>query len=283
MPEKILQDDQLDKQLLETGFAVVSFLNQKETSALVDFFYQHHPNGVSGFYATAHSHDIAFRNRMNDEIKKNFQRAIGNYFHKCTALGGSFVVKSNTQKERLHPHQDWNIVDEEQHRSFNIWVPLVDLTEKNGTIRVMPGSHRWVKNYRGPNIPDLSESAQEQIWQRMTPLYMKAGEALIYDHRLFHASDSNTTDELRIATVFGIIPERAQMLYYYGNGKQVEIYKSSANFFLNENMQKGNLILQKVNTVQLPVVSFSQFLQLEETSVNRVKKTGLFNFIRRLF
>jgi hypothetical protein len=247
---KILKDDVLDKELYKNGFVVGSFLNQNETKQLVNFFYKNHPARIDGFYASAHAQDIPFRNKMNDEIKAVFTSAIKKYFHECTPLGGSFVVKSNTMKDRLMPHQDWNIVDEEKFRSFNIWVPLVDLTEKNGAIKIMRGSHRWVKNFRGPNIPDDFQNFHEQIWNKMTPLFMKAGEALIYDHRLFHASDPNTTDILRVAAVFGIIPSEAQMFYYCGNNGNVEIYNSSVDFFLKENIQNGPAILKKVSTIE---------------------------------
>lgn len=250
MQQKILRDDGLDKKLLADGLVVVPFLSQQETSHLIDFFYKHHPSEPNGFYATAHVQDIEFRNRMNDEIKYVFSKAVKEYFHQCSALGGSFVVKSNKQKERLHPHQDWNIVDEEKYRSFNIWVPLLDLNEKNGVIRALPGSHRWIKNYRGPGIPDRFQKFNQQIWERMVPLFMKAGEALIYDHRLFHASDPNTTDVLRIAAVFGIIPNGAQMYHYCGNNDNVEMYESNLDFFLKENIQNGPSILNKVLTVE---------------------------------
>lgn len=243
MPQKILQNTALDKQLLKEGYVVVPFLNEDEVKQLVDFFHTNHPQGINGFYATAHVPDIGFRQKMNEYIKGVFQRAIDENFDDCRPLGGSFVVKSSSQTERLHPHQDWNIVDENKYRSFNIWVPLVDLTSKNGIIKVTPGSHRWTKTYRGPNLPDIFDQVHESIWDNMKPLHMKAGEALIYDHRLFHASDPNTTDQLRIAAVYGIIPNEASMYYYFGNEEKVEIYESSPDFFLNEDIQRGPEIL----------------------------------------
>lgn len=222
---------------------VVPFLGAEAVKQLKGYFLDNHPQGVNGFYATAHSPDTAFRQRMNDRIMQAFKEPIAKYFTGCRPLGGSFVVKSKENTSRLHPHQDWNIVDEDRYRSFNIWVPLVDLTEKNGAIRVMPRSHRWVRNFRGPNIPDAFTNVQEDIWKKMKPLHMKAGEALIYDHRLFHASDPNTTDELRVAAVFGIIPEDAQMFYYFGRDGKVEVYESSVEFFMTGDIQKGPEIL----------------------------------------
>jgi hypothetical protein len=252
MSQRILSDDHLDRSLLKEGYVVVPFLDAEAVSGLKTFFLENHPQGVSGFYATAHATDIAFRQRMNDRIKEAFAGPIARYFAGCKALGGSFVVKSKENTSRLHPHQDWNIVDEDKYRSFNIWVPLVNLNERNGAIRVMPRSHGWVRNFRGPNIPDAFTNVQEDNWKKMKPLHMKAGEALIYDHRLFHASDPNTTDELRVAAVFGIIPEEAQMFYYFGRDGKVEVYESSVEFFMTGDIQKGPETLTHASTMKDP-------------------------------
>ncbi len=247
---KILKNNELDAKLLNRGYVVVPFLSAAQVKNLSEFFYENHPQVIPGFYATAHVTDIDFRKKMNSKIKEVFSEAIEAYFVNCEALGGSFVVKSNLQKERLHPHQDWNIVDESQYRSFNIWVPLVDLSEANGAIRVLPESHLWGLNYRGPNIPESNPHKIEHIWNEMQTLLMKAGEALIYDHRLYHASYPNQLDTLRLATVFGIKPKEADMFYYYGEGEKVGVYRSSVDFFMEGNIQEGPLVLKKLGQVR---------------------------------
>ena len=252
--QQILKDSALDEALLTQGFVVVPFLDSRQVQELLHFFEDNHPSAIPGFYATAHCADIAFRKKMNDQIQTVFAPSIENYFQQCRPLGGSYVVKSKTQEERLQPHQDWNIVDETKHRSFNIWVPLVDLNPQNGAIRVLPGSHMWLENYRGPQIQDSLFESNELIWQHMTTLQMKAGEALIYDHRLYHASYPNQTSELRIATVFGIIPENAEMYYYFGNENSVDVYQSNLEFFMEGDIQKGPALLKKVKTIEAPLV-----------------------------
>jgi hypothetical protein len=81
--------------------------------------------------------------------------------------------------------------------------------------------------------------------RKLKPLHMKAGEALIYDDRLFHASDPNITDELRLAAVSGIIPQEAQVLYYFGREGKVDVYESSVEFFMTGDIQKGPEVLRK--------------------------------------
>ncbi len=254
--QQILSNIALDQTLATEGFVVVPFIAEAQVLELRDYFTANHAAAIPGFYATAHSTDITFRKKMNAQIKSVFEKPIAELFQNCTALGGSYVVKSKAQEERLHPHQDWNIVDETAYRSFNIWVPLVDLNQNNGAIRVAPASHLWVDSFRGPNIPDCLAEFNETIWQQMKTLEMKAGEALIYDHRLYHASFPNHTDEPRIATVFGIVPKDAQLFYYFGNGATVDVYKSSLDFFMEGNIQNGPETLQKVQTINAPIFQF---------------------------
>ncbi len=285
---QILNDKQLDLILSDEGYVVVSFLEMEDVKTLIDFFYENHPTEIPGFYATAHSSDIQFRNKMNNKIKDVFANSINQFFNNCSALGGSYVVKSKLQEERLHPHQDWSIVDETKFRSFNIWVPLVNLYENNGSIRVVSGSHLWVDNYRGPNIPDYFSEYNDKIWEHMQTLNMKAGEALIYDHRLFHASFPNKTDQLRVATVFGIIPNEAQMFYYFGDGNEVDVYESSVEFFMEGNIQKGPEILKKIKRITAPLVNIKKLpIFIEKLSVNKkenqTKNFDFMSWVKKIF
>jgi hypothetical protein len=201
-------------------------------------------------YATAHVSDIEFRIKMNEFIKEKFQKSIDEYFNNCNPLGGSFIAKGKGERGTLHPHQDWNIVDEQHFRSFNIWVPLVNLHEKNGAIRIEPGSHLWDFNYRSANIGFAYPEKEQGLWKSMLRLDMKAGEALIYDHRLIHASGNNETDEIRLACVYGIIPNGAQMFYYHKNEQgNIDVYESNPDFFLYGNIFEGPKGLHKVDSI----------------------------------
>lgn len=248
--QNILKSTELDKMLLTNGFVVVPFLTEKEVDDLVTFYFANHSSSKEGMYATAHVPDIAFRMKMNDFIKKVFSRAIDEYFEHCNPLGGSFIAKGKGAKGTLQPHQDWNIVDEDLFRSFNIWVPLVDLNEKNGAIKILPQSHSWLKTYRSANIGSIFQDFNDLLWEKTLPLYMKKGEALIYDHRLLHASSENVSDELRLAAVYGIIPSEAEMYYYHKvDDSRVEVFESNPDFFLYGNIFDGPKGLKSHKTI----------------------------------
>ena len=233
--------------LRNQGYHIVPFLTDKEVKILSDFFYINHAQLPDGMYASSHAPDFAFRKKMNEEIKRVCKRAVEVTFQSATPLGATFMVKSKGENGSLHPHQDWNIVDETQFNSYNIWLPLVDVNEENGTLLILPNSHKLFDNIRGLNIPSSFEKVEKEIWQYLVPINMKTGEALVYDHRLLHASGINKTNIPRLVVVYGLIPSQASMRYYYGRDGMIEEYDCTADFYFNETITNGpgNLTMLK--------------------------------------
>ena len=77
---------------------------------------------------------------MNDQIKAVCRRAMDETFENAVTLEEElFMTKSKRDSNgALRPHQDWSIVDEESFRSYNVWIPLVNVDENNGAIQVLP-------------------------------------------------------------------------------------------------------------------------------------------------
>lgn len=246
--------------LQQKGYAIVPFLSAEEVKQLTNFFYQNHPVLPDGMYASSHAGDFAFRKKMNEEIKRVCARAMEVTFQNATPLGSTFMVKSKGENGSLHPHQDWSIVDEKDFNSYNIWLPLVDVNEENGTLLILPDSHNMFDNIRGLNIPSSFQNVMQEVWQYLVPINMKAGEALVYDHRLLHASGINKTTTPRLVIVYGLIPSAATMRYYYGRGNQIEEYECTPDFYFNETITEGPAGLKMLNATanNNPVVSLEQ-------------------------
>lgn len=248
---QVLNNEQLDKQLAKEGYAVVRFVDKEKAEELLALYQAYHTNPIPGFYASVFSDDVAKRQEITNKLKAVYEPIVNSLFINHRMIGGIFIVKTEDEKERLHPHQDWGFIDEEKYRAFNIWVPLVDVNEKNGAFRITPGSHLWVKNYRGPKLPDSFPEARDRIWDNMKTMNLTAGEGVIYDARLFHASFPNTTNGHRVATVFGAIPNGVPMLHYVANNNTVGVYESNEEFFLGGNINKGSEVLKKLYDVEL--------------------------------
>lgn len=256
-----LKDADLDRQLADEGFVVIPFLDEAEIVRLKEVYREAHSEEQVPFYATAHHQDPEFRKKMSNAISAVLKPHAERVFLNCDLLGASFIVKAPKAESSLQPHQDWNIVDETEFRSFNVWIPLVDLNEQNGAIEVLPKSHNWLRGYRHSSINCAYREVHGLVWENMKPLYMNAGQALIYDHSLLHASKANHSSENRIAVASGVKPNEAQMYFYWNNHGMLEQYESNTEFFMTENIFEGPGKLKKVAQFgyDFPVVTTEQF------------------------
>lgn len=276
-----LKDTTLNETFAREGYVIVPFLNEEEINALTKLYYETHHLNHQGLYASAHSADFDFKKRLNDAILEKMQRNLTFLFDKAQPLGGSYIVKYKGENGSLPPHQDWTIVDEARFFSANIWIPLVDTNDENGAISILPRSHNLVKSIRAVNVSDPFSQITNYVRQFHKTLPMKAGEALIYDHRLLHASEINKTDIPRLAVVFGIIPENAEMRYYFKENGMISEYESSVDFFFRNEILKGPANLKKLREFKY------EFPPLTEEIFNNlyfkgVKKTSTISLWQRI-
>lgn len=280
MPFKeILLNDNKNLELEKNGYSIIPFLNEEEVKKLTEFFYLHHTNLPQGMYASSHAGDKAFRKIMNKEIEQVCKMPMQQSFINIQQLGSTFMVKSKGENGSLQPHQDWSIVDENEFYSYNIWLPLVDTSVENGTLLVLPSSHQLFNNVRGLNISSSFEKVLSEVWDYLVPINVKAGEALVYDHRLLHASGINHTDIPRLVIVYGIIPQKASMRYYYGRNETIEEYECAPDFYFNENILQGPDSLKLLNTLpnKNPSINIAELKKKYHQETSIFKK--LFSFL----
>lgn len=244
----IFKDTALNAELAEQGYVITTFLQPLAIRGLIEASDQYIPADVGHFFATTHSPDLALRKQANEVIQCNIAVACNEHFDQAQPLGGAFIAKPPHGKGVLSLHQDWNIVDEHQHRSFNIWIPLVDTHAENGAVHVLPGSHNKEFTIRGPRIGDGWNGLEKDIYQHLKRLDMKAGEALVYDHALWHSSPPNQSTEPRPAVVIGMVAKDTPLKAYFGEDGQVAEYELTPSYFFEELDITTPTILKKLRT-----------------------------------
>ena len=199
-------------------------------------------------------------------------------------LGGAFISKAPGEKGILPLHQDWNLVDEKKARSYNLWIPLVDVNEENGAMRLLVGSHTKQETYRGPNVPPVLYPISSEVDQHMVSLNMKQGEAVLYDHALWHSSPQNRTDQLRLAFVLGAVPKDVELKYYQQNDDMVEEYASHPNFFFENDRESGPAGLELIRTFNHPnaFLSKEKFEELY-LGIKKTEQASKQGFFQRMF
>lgn len=277
-------DSELTERLATDGFVTFDLLRDFDLDGLKAIFKEHHSANPEGFYATTHLDDKAKRKLLSDQAMSILACRIEAHFENIELLGGAFISKAPGEKGILPLHQDWNLVDEKVARSYNLWIPLVDVNEENGAMRILVGSHTKQQTYRGPNIPPVLYPISSEVDQHMVSLNMKKGEAVLYDHALWHSSPQNQTDQLRLAFVLGVVPQEADLKYYQQKGDTVEEYASHPNFFFENDRESGPDGLELIRTFHHPN-SFLSKDEFEKVYFGKVesKKEAKKGFIQRLF
>lgn len=250
----ILRNAELNRKLFGDGFVTLPFLNSDEVEALTNLFYQFHSNEeVEGLYVSAVKKDEKVIHAISDSIRDVFKRAISEHIENGVTLGGTFISKPANETEALQPHQDWSIVDESRFRSFTIWVPLVDVNDENGAMYVLPGSHNSMRGYRHLTIPSIFGQIYEHVWPQMKPIHLKAGEAIIFDHALGHASKPNRTNKIRIAATHSLISPDFEMRFYWNNNGTVEEFEGESHYYNTEEAKVGPGNLKKLRDLDFKI------------------------------
>lgn len=213
----IFRDPDLQEQMIRLGYVhIPGFLNAQELDGLRRAYQEYDPGISRRYYSTIDSYDPVYKHHVNVAIRTAASRSAERVLADYRPLTGNFVIKRKGRKSKVHMHFDISCIDEEQMESCVLWMPLADVTEANGALQMMPGSHRFMNKIRGPGVRRYYEplySEFERHWMKVVP--MKAGDALLFINRLLHYSPPNQDSETRVAARIDFIPREADALMYY--------------------------------------------------------------------
>ncbi len=185
---------------------------------------------------------------------------------------GAFQIKPPSKVSELNPHQDAPVIDETADHGLFTWVPICDMTDKNGAVSVLPGSHLWNNPRRSLNVKWVFEKHIKTLWKYMEPVYIKKGDVICWDTSLFHASATNLSNETRVAITTTILPKNFKLVDYFKDGQtqkgHVEKYQVERSFW-----ESGDIMKR-------PPCPPNQFLGLEEVAYDNISKSQLLNLIK---
>ena len=242
----------------KNGYLKINALDDKDVKGLKDFLFE---SGIKketeyGFYVGMDHENKALVAKMMDYVASVAMPKVAPYLKDYQLITASYVIKDPNPKGVVPPHQDWTFVDDElQHCSVTCWIALVDTNMENGCMGVIKGSHKFLNNVRpspSPQVPSPLAKHMFSMFPYFELLPMKAGEALIFDNRTFHASPPNITNEPRLAVGLSFTQKDADLRHYYfkpGTKDTLLKYKIDPAFFtkydngtLSAMYDKGQLI-----------------------------------------
>ncbi|MEZ4854820.1 phytanoyl-CoA dioxygenase family protein [Flavobacterium sp.] len=236
MVNNIFKDKELELEFDKNGFVIVDFIGKDEIEFLEKKYYEIHKKNNRGFYATTFLSDLDYRKRVDEVVSSIHNPALENHFENHKNFLGSFVTKNNEPKSELGLHQDLTLVDEDKFVPINVWCPLIDINENNGALRLLKGSHRFPRTYRAPTIPFAYQEHVKLLEPYMTPMYVKAGQAVICSQSTLHDSVPNVSNNFRIVSQTFVSHKDAQFQVVFRDKKktkQLEIYEEDTDLLKN--------------------------------------------------
>jgi len=231
----IFKDPALQQQFEEDGFVKIDLLTEAEVRLLRELFHSHYPVAPAGFHSSSNRNDYEAKKKISDDLVQIIAPALEKVFTNYACFGSTFLTKEGGSKGELYMHQDWTIVDETKHLSLNVWSPLQDTNEENGTIEVVPGSHKWHDVLRAPSLPFYYSDYQQEMKKKLLLIPTKATEAVVLNHAVIHYSKPNKSSEIRLAVTTGLKTKDAPMLFYYWDKdkpNEIEQFNMEEDFLL---------------------------------------------------
>jgi len=234
----MFKNSQLQKIFDRQGYVVIDFLDAREVENLLSLHRTHRNHLQGNFDASLMVADLEYRATVHREVESVFRGKINKLLTAIRPCACGFVVKKAMSPDsELQFHQDMSFVDERSQVSLGIWCPLVDVSQRNGCLRVVSGSHRLNSKPRAQVTPrpykELFSSLDAKF---ITEVPMRAGQAFVQYQQLFHGSASNVSSSERVAAYAVLVPKNAKLRFYYqdviNKPDKLEVFEVNDRFYL---------------------------------------------------
>lgn len=240
----VLADSGLQSAFEAKGYVRVPMLDAAQLAALMaeiatlrpaDGFA---PDG-SGFarnsyHCTFLDTDTGYKRAAFDLLSRHFAHVLTGYLSDYRVLSANFYVKPPGQGD-FPIHQNWPVLADFAATSVTIWCPLVDVDAANGTLHVVPGSHKLLPHVEGPDSPAYFAGFADRLYAHMLPLPAAAGEGFIFDDGIVHGSPPNLTDAPRIAVQITCVPAEMTPVFFFNRGEnRFEIVEAGPEFYIEQ-------------------------------------------------
>jgi hypothetical protein len=258
-----LKDKALDRQLRRDGYVVVPALSAERIAAAHDVYERVHSGIDSGYYASIHSASTDYKQRVDDELRKLVWDPCDELLvdHQC--LVAALMVKPPTGPTTVPLHQDWNVIDESRGAGLTCWIPLTPVTELEGIMRVLPGSHLYMDGLRGsPGFPAPYQSISQEIEaELLVDVEVRVGDVMIMDGRVLHTTGPNRSGRTRVAAYLNAIPNAAKPVHYYRHEDgRVEGFEVDLAFFTSFNIgeRPNGKVFAEIDHYERPAISMEE-------------------------
>ncbi len=223
----VLRDASLDERIDSHGAVRCPWFDPPELGALRSTVERLGLDGESGFHDTAAAGlGVEDRQEVHRLLTGAFAPVADRTLAGYVPIMSAIMTKWPGAGGEKEIHRDFQLVDESRFRTVCVWVPLGDVDEANGALRVLHGSHRVATGIR--SVPRTPQEPPDPLgdlrMEDLEPVPVRAGEAVVFDLAVVHGSDLNRSAEPRRAVGVAYAPAAAELsLRYVGERGDVEL------------------------------------------------------------
>ena len=138
-------------------------------------------------------------------------------------FNGDFWVRPKLPAEEettLPWHQDSGYMpDTAEHRLLTVWLPLVEVDARNGTLQFIPGSHERGIQDHGTQAGQFRTTAFDPAaGAAVDTVAMRPGDFVVFHNLVFHRSTLNRADTVRWSVDFRYSPAGTSMAHLWHAG-----------------------------------------------------------------
>lgn len=132
--------------------------------------------------------------------------------------GSTFFIKEPRSESYVSWHQDLRYWGLDSDAEVSVWVALAPVTEENGCMRFVPGSHKGdllphKDTFAESNFLTRGQEAAVEIAESDTvPVPLAPGQASLHHGKLLHSSGPNRTDVRRVGLVINYIATHVRQI-----------------------------------------------------------------------
>lgn len=179
------------------------------------------------YHMTELDSNLAYKQQVRELTERHFGSLIEDLFTDYRILTSTLFVKP-PGSGAAHQHTDWNVQEDNAWPTMFIWCPLDDVGEANGPLRVLRGSHGVLDFiHASASRPPYAET-DEVLEPHFEPVTVEAGECILFDASMLHASHDNRTDEPRFALRIACIPKHRRGVMFNSDPDDPEVLQMYA-------------------------------------------------------
>ena len=140
---------------------------------------------------------------LNKNILDAVESIIGKNILIC---GTTLFIKNPNERGFVSFHQDAKYIGLEPHNWVTVWVAVTDANEKNGCMRMLPGSHKedlkhHEQKFDENNLLTRGQTIKNVPIDKTDPVILESGQMSLHHPKIVHGSGLNYSNDRRIGFV----------------------------------------------------------------------------------